>query len=231
MKSANDKKYLLTLIEEGEHQQQDFKYKVTDAVKLARSVSAFANTDGGRLLIGVRDDGHLSGVRSEEEIFMMHAAAYKYCSPEATIKFETLHADGRTIVIATVPPATVKPVCALEPVGENDTKNGDTEASHHLRSMKKRAYIRIADENIVATPVHIEIWRQESSPVGTVTTFSADEHAILDTLSENNHIPLNRLVKLSRVSRRKAIVIVAKLVRFGLVNIEFSDHRFLFCSL
>ena len=71
----DDRQYLLRLIKEGEHQQQDFKYRVTDAEKLARSVSAFANTDGGRLLIGVRDDGHLSGVRSEEEIYMMHKAA------------------------------------------------------------------------------------------------------------------------------------------------------------
>jgi hypothetical protein len=78
----DDKRYLLSLIREGEHQQQDFKYRVADACKLAKSVSAFANTDGGRLLIGVRDDGHLSGVRSEEEIYMMHQAAYKYCKPE-----------------------------------------------------------------------------------------------------------------------------------------------------
>lgn len=80
-KFMDDKRYLLGLISEGEHSQQDFKYKVQDAAKLARSVSAFANTDGGRLLIGVCDDGHISGVRSEEEIYMMHAAAYKYCKP------------------------------------------------------------------------------------------------------------------------------------------------------
>ena len=55
----DDKQYLQRLISEGEHQQQDFKYRVSDARKLARSVSAFANTDGGRLLIGVRDDGHI----------------------------------------------------------------------------------------------------------------------------------------------------------------------------
>ena len=52
----DDKRYILGLIKEGEHQQQDFKYRVSDACKLAKSVSAFANTDGGRLLIGVRDD-------------------------------------------------------------------------------------------------------------------------------------------------------------------------------
>ena len=50
----DDKGYLLRLIREGEHQQQDFKYRVADACKLAKSVSAFANTDGGRLLIGNR---------------------------------------------------------------------------------------------------------------------------------------------------------------------------------
>ena len=100
----DDKRYIQSLINEGEHQQQDFKYRVSDAMKLAKSVSAFANTDGGRLLIGVRDDGHMSGVRDEEEIYMMHQAAYRYCRPQASIKFDTYHVEGRTIVIATVPP-------------------------------------------------------------------------------------------------------------------------------
>ena len=59
----DDKQYLQSFIRKGEHQQQDFKYRVSDALKLAKSVSAFANTDGGRLLIGVRDDGNMSGVR------------------------------------------------------------------------------------------------------------------------------------------------------------------------
>ena len=117
-------KRLHDLIAQGEHEQQDFKYKVTDAIKLARSVSAFANTNGGRLLIGVRDDGHLSGVRSEEEIYMMHAAAWKYCKPESAIKFETLHAEGRTIVIATVPPSTNRPVFALKNMEARKGGNG-----------------------------------------------------------------------------------------------------------
>ena len=108
----DDKHYLQKLISEGEHQQQDFKYKVQDAVKLAKSVSAFANTDGGRLLIGVRDDGHMSGVRSEEEIYMMHQAAYRYCQPPSSIKFDTYHIDGRTIVVATIPPSDKRPVYA-----------------------------------------------------------------------------------------------------------------------
>ena len=46
------------LIEQGEHQQLDFKFEVSDSKKIARTLSAFANTDGGRLLIGVKDNGN-----------------------------------------------------------------------------------------------------------------------------------------------------------------------------
>ena len=171
----DDKRYLLSLIREGEHQQQDFKYRVSDACKLAKSVSAFANTDGGRLLIGVRDDGHLSGVRSEEEIFMMHQAAYKFCKPEPSIKFDTFHVDGRTIVIATVPPSDKRPVCAQDDEG------------------RMRAYIRIADENIVASPVHLALWRESQKPQGSVITYNDDIKKLLSVMEGRktlNHVGL-----------------------------------------
>jgi predicted HTH transcriptional regulator len=84
----------------------------------------------------------MSGVRDEEEIYMMHQAAYRYCRPQASIKFDTYHVEGRTIVIATVLPSAKRPICVIGDEG------------------LQRAYIRIADENIVASPVHLAIWRE-----------------------------------------------------------------------
>ena len=205
----DDKQYLQRLISEGEHQQQDFKYRVSDARKLARSVSAFANTDGGRLLIGVRDDGHMSGVRSEEEIYMMHQAAYRYCRPEASIKFDTYHVEGRTIVIATVPPSERRPVCALD---DDD---------------RPRAYIRIADENIVASPVHLAMWHDSQNARGTMMTYTDTVRQLLDTLGDK-HFTLNQIVRLSRIPRPKVITLLARLVRFGIVECHYRDQQFLF---
>ena len=204
----DDRRYLLKLIQEGEHQQQDFKYRVADACKLAKSVSAFANTYGGRLLIGVRDDGHLSGVRSEEEIFMMHQAAYKYCKPEASIKFDTYHVEGRTIVVATVPPSDKRPVCALDEEG------------------KLRAYIRIADENIMASPVHLALWREAQKPKGSVMTYDTTVRQLLDAMQGRQ--TLNQIVRLSRLPRPKVIILLARLIRFGTVQWEYTDQQFLF---
>ena len=205
----DDKHYLQTLIREGEHQQQDFKYRVSDAQKLAKSVSAFANTDGGRLLIGVRDDGNMSGVRSEEEIYMMHQAAYRYCHPESSIKFDTYHVDGRTIVVATVPPSDRRPICAI---GEDG---------------KQRAYIRIADENILASPVHLAVWRESQNTQGAMMTYTDAVRKILDVLQDQK-LPLNLIVRRARLPRYKVISLLARLVRFRVVQWEYANQQFLF---
>ena len=207
----DDKHYLLSLIHEGEHQQQDFKYRVANACKLAKTVSAFANTDGGRLLIGVRDDGHLSGVRSEEEIYMLHQAAYKYCKPEASIKFDTYHVEGRTIVIATVPPSPNRPICALDEEGS------------------KRAYIRINDENIVASPVHLALWREQQKPQGAIMTYNDTVRQLLNAIEGQR--TLNQIVRSSRLSRPKVIALLARLICFGIVRWEYQSQQFLFSQI
>ena len=74
MKQNYQSDYIQQLVAQGEHVQQDFKFAITDARKIARSISAFANTEGGRLLVGVKDNGKIAGVRSEEEIYMIEAA-------------------------------------------------------------------------------------------------------------------------------------------------------------
>ena len=201
--------YLQSLIGEGEHQQQDFKYRVSDAQKLAKSVSAFANTDGGRLLIGVRDDGHMSGVRDEEEIYMMHQAAYRYCRPEASIKFDTYHVEGRTIVVATVPPSDRRPVC---------TVGGDG---------RQRAYIRIADENIIASPVHLAIWRESQNTQGTMMTYTDTVRKLIDAM-QGQRLNLNQLVRRSAIPRHKVITLLARLIRFHVAQWEYANQQFLF---
>ena len=215
----DDRQYLQSLINEGEHQQQDFKYRVSDAQKLAKSVSAFANTDGGRLLIGVRDDGHMSGVRDEEEIYMMHQAAYRYCRPEASIKFDTFHVspsdthDGsrglRTIVVATVSPSEKRPICAVSDDG------------------KQRPYIRIADENIVASPVHLAIWRESQNPQGSMMTYTDAVRKLIDALHDQR-LTLNQLVRRSTLPRQKVITLLARLIRFHVAQWEYADQQFLF---
>ena len=90
-KTETSTQYIQRLIAEGEHCHQDFKFEISDARKIARSISAFANTGGGRLLVGVKDNGKIAGIRSEEEIYMIEAAANMYCKPTVELHTHTYH--------------------------------------------------------------------------------------------------------------------------------------------
>ena len=95
--------YVLQMIAEGEHQKQDFKMRIEDAGKIARTLCAFANTDGGRLLIGVKDNGSIAGVRADEEFHMIQAAAEMQCKPPIAFDVQIWKAEMKTILEVQIP--------------------------------------------------------------------------------------------------------------------------------
>ena len=202
--------YIQDLILEGEHEHQDFKYQISDARKIARSISAFANNSGGHLLVGVKDNGRIVGVSSDEEIYMMHSAAMRYCRPAASIQFDTLRVHGKTVVVVTVPVAHRKPVTA-------PTEDGDY-----------RAFVRVKDENVVASPVHLRLWHDEQSAAGVMLSYSDEESVFLRSMEEGGPLSLNSLVRRSTMGRYRIVSLLARLIRFGVVRCEWKDNGWIY---
>lgn len=212
MKTITDADYIHRLIAEGEHQTQDFKFEISDISKIAKSLSAFANTDGGRLLVGVKDNGKIAGVRSDEEMYMIEAAARMYCVPEVECRMHTYRVDGRNVLVAHVAPNLHKPVCAKDQDG------------------KLWAYIRIKDENILATPVHLKVWKQIGCPAGTLLKYTEREKLLLKLLEEEEYVSLNRCCHKTRLPRRIVENLLAQFIRFDIAELVFINHKF-YCHL
>lgn len=210
MKALTDTDYIHILIAEGEHQQQDFKFEISDARKIAKTLSAFANTQGGRLLIGVKDNGKIAGIRSEEEAYMIEAAAELYCHPTVHYHTQTYLVEGRNVLLVQVEESDRKPIYAQDESG------------------KYLAYLRIKDENILATPVHLRVWQQSENPLGELMEYTEREQLLLNLLKQNEQLSLNRYCRLARLSRRSAEHLLAKFIRFGIVETVFENHRFHF---
>lgn len=198
--------YVQELILQGEHQQQDFKFEISDARKIAKSLSAFANTDGGRLLIGVKDNGKIAGVRSEEEAYMIESAANVYCSPEVRFSMSQHRVEGKVVLEVSIPEAENKPVCA---------KNEEN---------KLLAYVRIADENILASPIHLEVWKQKKGVKGKLIEYTEIEKKLLDKLSDGD-FSMNRFCKETGLLRRDVQALIANFVRFGVVRLQFLNRK------
>ena len=123
------------MIAEGEHLHQDFKFFLSDARKIARSVAAFANTDGGRLLVGVKDNGKIVGIKNEEDLHMIEAAAQVFCKPEVDYEPFIWEYDGKRVLEVRIAASRRAPHTA-------PAENG-----------RPTVYIRKADENKVASAV------------------------------------------------------------------------------
>src|SRR5690606_24806747 len=93
---------LLAWIEEGEHQQQDFKETISSSQKIAKTISAFANTKGGRIIVGIRDNRSVRGVKADEEIHMLDAAAGFFCREKLDLTYEIVPIGAKQVLIAHV---------------------------------------------------------------------------------------------------------------------------------
>lgn len=89
-------KDLKNLIATGESSFLEFKHKVASPEKIAKEMVAFANTNGGRILIGVDDNGDIVGIESYyEEEFWLKQAAEEVCVPALNINIEMVHAGKK----------------------------------------------------------------------------------------------------------------------------------------
>lgn len=210
IKTETSTQHIQRLIAEGEHCHQDFKFEISNARKISRSISAFANTEGGRLLVGVKDNGKIAGIRSEEEIYMIEAAAEMYCKPTVELHTHTYHVAGKTVLEIQIDEATSKPVFSLD---ENNMP---------------KAYIRIKDENILATPVHLKVWQQCKKEKGTFVQFTEREQKLLDILKTGKQLTLNQCCKASKINRVAVCNLLADFIRFGLVTSVYEGHKFYF---
>ncbi|RYM34673.1 ATP-binding protein [Brumimicrobium glaciale] len=174
---------LKSYIREGEHQTQDFKFRVDDAKKIARTLAAFANTDGGRLLIGVKDNGKVVGVNPEEEFHVIQGAAAMYCKPELVVKTQIMQDDHKLVLEVTVDEVKNKPVKALDDDGEWKT------------------YVRREDHTLLASKILIGVWKKERTKTSTPQTFDRDEQLILNTIKEAGEITLSKLYKETKLKK------------------------------
>ena len=101
-------KRILDLIKQGEGDQLDFKREISSSIRIAKSLSAFANHKGGTLLVGVNDNGTIAGVKVEEEKFMLEQAAVFFCKPETRLK-PMLFADILLLTVYITKTADPKP--------------------------------------------------------------------------------------------------------------------------
>ena len=154
---------LLELIANGENSGVEFKRDSIDARSLAKEIVALSNLRVGRVILGIEDDGAVSGItRSDLEPFVMNICR-DLVRPEIIPYFETIRdvAPGRDVAVI-------------------ELEMGWT--VHHVwKSNHRTYYVRVGTQSREASPEELErlfqqrgVLRVELRPVSGSTLDSLD---------------------------------------------------------
>lgn len=196
------------MILEGEGTYVDFKKTITSCEKIAKTLVAFANNKGGRLLIGVLDDGTIKGVKSEEEEkYMITRAAHFFSRPALEPAFEEIYVDDKLVLVAEIAESDMKPHYALGDDG------------------KWWAYIRVKDKSVLASKIVVDVLRKETKGENVLIEYSSKEKGLLEYLESNHRITVREYCTLLNLSRRRAQRILVNLVLSGVIRVHTTEKE------
>ena len=105
---------IIDLLQQGENASVEFKETLVRPESIAKEMVAFANTQGGHLLIGVSDDGSVKGVQEDknyEEYFSN--IARNNIIPALDVATDILIVDNKKIIVVSIPKGKDKPYQTL----------------------------------------------------------------------------------------------------------------------
>jgi len=199
---------LKKLIFEGEGVSLDFKKTITSCEKIARTMVAYANNKGGKLLIGVADDGTIKGVKSEdEERYMITKAAHFFARPALEPVFEEVYVDDKLVLVVDIEQSNMKPHYALAEDG------------------KWWVYVRVKDKSVLASKIVVDVLKRSSDDEGVLITYSNNEKTLLEHLDKTDRITIKECCQLLNIGRKKAQKLLVDLILSGVVRINTTEKE------
>ena len=194
----------------GEGAYLEFKNRVPRPERIAREVIAFANTDGGKVLIGVDDDGTVLGVKdAHEEFYSLQVAVADRILPAIDLRFEPIRISRtREVLVVHVPASPDRPHVLVP----------DRRADGTLP--KRRAFVRVVDQSVEASREAVALMKAEGRDDPVQFTFGDAERRLLEYLDRHERITVREYARMTRTPPWQASRTLVMLARAGIVSLH-----------
>ena len=207
---------LKQLCKQGEGQYLEFKQFASEPDQIVEEISGFLNSKGGQLLIGVKDDHTISGLKfPEDDLSFILDYIRNKIKPKFTVEHEIIPVSSKkAVIILRVPEGPLKPYTVL---------NTDPRAN--------RVYYRIADECVRASRELKAILRYKKLKKGLTIQYSEIEAAVLKMVENKERTTKGELVENLPFSSRTISDCLVRLVSWKVLKIipstggDLYDHH------
>lgn len=207
----NDISLIKKWIKEGEGSRLDFKTTISSRPKIAKNLVAFANSRGGKLIVGIEDKGFVVGVDYDGEMYELDKAASDFCFPPIPIKYSKLHHQNKTVMIAEVEESRQKPHFAIDKKG------------------KKTLFVRFADA-CVAPPQQIKKMLEKGELNGLQRTYDYEiaKRRLLEHLKVNKQLSVEKWAEIRNISEENARRFLVDMLLEGSIKMKEIAGKMVF---
>lgn len=199
---------LQRLIQGGETAQVEFKQQFTGPDKMAREISALANTAGGWLIVGVSDQGKILGVSTPEVLqkHLMDTCLY-YLDPSVEAEAAVVDLQTRQVVVQEIPNSPHKP--------------------HRMGGQGRwvgQVYLRHGSFTVPASPEMNKILMSRDESQLAEILLDRLEQTLVEHVQEQDQITLKQYCREFNMSERRGHRILTQLLQVGVLNL-FQHER------
>jgi predicted HTH transcriptional regulator len=206
-----NKYQLQQLVAQGEGVRLEFKRKANHPDKIVKEIVAFANTHGGKLLIGVDDDKSIVGLKyANEDEFVLKQAIEKHCKPAIQYSIEKiLVAPNRVVLVFDILPSLQKPVFVI----------------YNFERQTGVAYIRVADQSLQASREMRQILQGISEERSISFTYSNKEQVLLRYLAQYSKIDVKTYAQIAQLPMKEAAMVLVDLTIANVLKIQPEEMQ------
>ena len=100
------------LLQQPESERLEFKVRIPDLRIIISNLVAFANTNGGKLIIGIDDRGRIVGIDNIEHAHQIITKAANIVFPPLKINIQTIEVEGKKVLVVEIPKGDKSPYFA-----------------------------------------------------------------------------------------------------------------------
>ena len=207
-----DKEELTEIIEKGEDSFTEFKEEKVHPDDLAAEIVAFANTEGGRILLGISDKKEIKGIsKPDREMERIENISHNNCEPSLAVSVEKVKVNKKIILCIYMSKGPERPYRTNRGVYYIRTSSGKRQASREelLRLYQATRSIYYDELSVPATSVD-EL---------DILYFRRFFESFYQTKIEDMNVDLNKLLENMKVLTRmdeQLVFTVGGYLLFGL---------------
>jgi predicted HTH transcriptional regulator len=198
---------LKKLVQQGEHASLEFKRKAANPDKIVREMIAFANSQGGILLVGIGDDKTIHGLKYPDGESHVIKKALENCSPLLVYHESFIEiSKSLTVIQYEIPPSLHKP---------------------HVQIIDntRAAYIRVNDQSIKASKEVREILKRSNANRDIKIFIREHEQTLFQYLDKNPSITLQQFITITGLRKHEASRKLILFVLGGILKISPEEKE------